>query len=580
MDKKKWILPYLKQYNGSFMLVVFLGTLTILFSGGLMFTSGYLISKSSTRPESILMVYVPIVGVRTFGNGRAVLSYVERLTGHQFILKILSELRVRLYKIIEPQALFLRSRYGTGDILGILADDIEHLQDFYLKILFPSIVSLMIYAMILIGTGIFSLWFSFLMAIIAGLLIIVGPILSYIYMKKKNEQFKQGRLRLYQQFTDAVFGISDWLFSGRYMDFVKRYETQQFELQEIERRKKAFINWRDLFNQTVLGLAVIISIYWATGMTLKGEIPGTFIAAFALVTMSLLESFFPISEAVSEGASYQESINRLENLQSEEGPRPALDEKEDIIDYSSVTIELKQLSFQYSSELLLLNDISIKIKPGEKIAILGPSGAGKSTLLKLIQGALLPISGEVLINGKNADKLFIPNIMSVLNQKAYLFHTSILNNIRLGSPERADEDVYDAARQVQLQEMIEQLPNGYDTNMHETGQRFSGGERQRIALARTLIKQTPVIIMDEPTIGLDPITENNLLETIFDTLKEKTIIWVTHHLAGMEKMDRILFIDEGKITMAGSHQQLLETEERYQRLYQMDYPVKPGERFF
>jgi ATP-binding cassette subfamily C protein CydC len=574
MNKKKWILPYLKQYSGSFMLVIFLGTLTILFSGGLMFTSGYLISKASTRPESILMVYVPIVGVRTFGIGRAVLSYIERLTGHHFILKILSEMRVRLYRIIEPQALVLRSRFGTGDILGVLADDIEHLQDFYLKTLFPAIVSLVIYAVILLGAGLFSPMLALLLAVIVGLLLFVGPIISYIYMKKKNEQLKQGRHRLYQQLTDAVFGMSDWLFSGRYMNFVQKYEAAQLELQEVEDRKRAFLHWRDLFNQMVLGVAVITSIYWANGMTVKGEIPGTFIAAFALVMLSLLESFFPIAEAVSEGSSYQESLKRLGDLGSEEAG--TIGEKEGEIDYAKVSIELRNVSFQYSSGAPLLNDFSLKIEPGEKIAILGPSGAGKSTLLKLIQGALLPTSGEVLVNGKRVDKLFTPNIMSVLNQKPYLFHTSVLNNIRLGNPELREEVVYEAARQVQLHDMIQELPEGYHTDMHETGQRFSGGERQRIALARILVKQTPVIIMDEPTVGLDPITENRLLETIFDTLKDKTIIWATHHLAGMEKMDRILFIDEGTITMAGSHQQLLETEERYRRLFQLDYPVKPG----
>src|SRR5213075_1863662 len=118
MDKEKWIIPYLKQNRGLFLLAILLGGLTILFGGGLMFTSGYLISKASTRPESILMVYVPIVGVRTFGIGRAVLSYIERLTGHQFVLTILSDMRVRLYKVLEPQAVLLRSRFLTGDLLG------------------------------------------------------------------------------------------------------------------------------------------------------------------------------------------------------------------------------------------------------------------------------------------------------------------------------------------------------------------------------------------------------------------------------------------------------------------------------
>ncbi len=164
-------------------------------------------------------------------------------------------------------------------------------------------------------------------------------------------------------------------------------------------------------------------------------------------------------------------------------------------------------------------------------------------------------------------------MLAVLNQKAYLFHTSVLNNIRLGNPDATDEEVYQVAEQVQLHQMMKELPNGYATNMNETGQRFSGGERQRIALARILLQKTPVVIMDEPTVGLDPITENKLLATIFETLKGKTIIWVTHHLAGMEKMDRILFMDQGKITMAGNHQQLLENEERYRRLYQLDHPL-------
>jgi ATP-binding cassette subfamily C protein CydC len=163
--------------------------------------------------------------------------------------------------------------------------------------------------------------------------------------------------------------------------------------------------------------------------------------------------------------------------------------------------------------------------------------------------------------------------MAVLNQKAYLFNTSVMNNIRLGNPNASDEEIFEAAEKVQMHHMIKQLPNGYETNMHETGSRFSGGERQRIALARILLQKTPIVILDEPTVGLDPITERKLLNTIFETLKGKTIIWVTHHLAGAEKMDRILFIDQGKKVMEGSHLQLLTSEERYQRLYQLDSPL-------
>lgn len=162
----------------------------------------------------------------------------------------------------------------------------------------------------------------------------------------------------------------------------------------------------------------------------------------------------------------------------------------------------------------------------------------------------------------------------MLNQKPHLFDTSILNNIRLGNGEASDEDVRRAAKQVKLHDYIESLPDGYHTSVQETGIRFSGGERQRIALARILLQDTPIIILDEPTVGLDPITERELMETVFEVLKGKTILWITHHLAGVEAADKIVFLENGKTEMEGTHEELLAANERYRRLYHLDVPVK------
>ncbi|MDR7238585.1 thiol reductant ABC exporter subunit CydC [Neobacillus drentensis] len=576
MEKEKWIYPYLRRYRWQFILAGFLGTMTILFGAGLMFTSGYLISKAATQPESILMVYVPIVGVRTFGIGRAVLSYAERLTGHSIILKVLSEMRIRLYKIIEPQAFFLRSRFRTGDVLGVLADDIEHLQDFYLKTLFPSLVSIIIYALIIICAGMFSLPFALTLAGLMGLILFIGPLFSFLYTRALNDKLKIGRHQLYYQFTDAVFGISDWIFSGNHSSFIRRNEKQEQQLFLVEARKLSFVNWRDVANQIVLGTIVVMTIAWANGLTMSGEIPSTLIAAFGLVLLSLVESFLPIASAVSETATYHDSLKRLDSIESDKSQvMSSAVVMPDTLSIAQVTLELNKLSFGYHQNEPLLKDVTLKVEQGEKIAIIGRSGSGKSTLLNLIQGALEPTSGEVRINGLNAMNLepVIPTLMSVLNQKAYLFNTSVLNNIRLGCPEATDDEVYRVARMVQLEGLIETLPKGYQTNMQETGQRFSGGERQRIALARILLQNTPVVILDEPTVGLDPITEIALLNTIFTTLRDKTIIWVTHHLTGVENMGSIIFLDRGKIAMEGSHQQLLESEERYRRLYRLDCPL-------
>jgi ATP-binding cassette, subfamily C, bacterial CydC len=577
MGNDKWIIPYLRQYRWIVILSILLGLFVILFGGALMFTSGYLISKAATKPETILMIYVPIVGVRAFGFGRATLSYVEKLIGHHLILKILSQMRVRLYKIIEPQALFLRSRFRTGDILGALANDIEHLQDYYLKTLLPSVISLILYAVIIFSIGIFSISFALLLAILLSLLIFVVPLFSYFFMKKKNEYLKQGKNALYQQFSDAIFGISDWIFSGRSASFIAQLKEFEQNLFKFETKKHLFIIWKDFFNQIILGSIVILTLYWAEGQTITGSFPPTCIAAFCLMIFSLLESFLPIAGAVSETSTYKDSLKRLKTIESvNQHQQVKMLEPGHSFETSEVLIDINHLTFGYSQHSLLLDDFSLKVKQGEKIAIIGRSGIGKSTLLKLIQGALVPVRGEVTLNGVNAEVLashsVIPRLMAVLNQKAYLFNTSVLNNIRLGNPHATDEEVFKAAEKVQLHHMIKQMPNGYETNMQETGQRFSGGERQRIALARILLQETPIVILDEPTIGLDPITEANLLKTIFETLHGKTIIWVTHHLIGAEKMDRILFIDEGKKTLEGPHLQLLEAEERYQRLFLLDRP--------
>jgi ATP-binding cassette, subfamily C, bacterial CydC len=576
LGTKNWLYPFLRQYRWQLIFTIFLGSLTILFGAGLMFTSGHLISKAATQPESILMVYVPIVGVRTFGIGRAALSYVERLTGHSLILKILSEMRVKLYKIIEPQALLLRSRFRTGDILGVLANDIEHLQDFYLKTLFPSIVSIVIYTVIIICTGMFSIPFAITLAGLMGVILFIAPLFSFLYTKAKNERLKQGRHQLYNQVTDAVFGISDWIFSGNTSSFIREMMKKEEQQYLVETRKQNFVNWRDVVNQMVLGTIVIVTIAWANRLAIDGEMPPTLIAAFGLVILSLVESFFQISDSVSDTSTYYDSLKRLDRIAMKESPKTFEAQVfSETLSTAQVLIEINKLSFGYFPNNLLLKDLNIKVEQGEKLAIIGRSGSGKSTLLNLIQGSLAPTSGDIKINGMNARELGeeIPKYISVLNQRAYLFNTSVFNNIRLGNPKASDEEIFRVAKMVQLHEMITDLPDGFETNMQETGQRFSGGERQRIALARILLQNTPIVILDEPTVGLDPLTEVKLLKSIFKTLENKTIIWVTHHLTGVEHMDRIIFLDQGRIAMEGSHKQLIKSEDRYQQLYHLDRPL-------
>ncbi|MBU5340969.1 thiol reductant ABC exporter subunit CydC [Caldifermentibacillus hisashii] len=566
----KYIRPFIKQYKWFMLATVFLGFLTFLTASMLTFTSGFLITRAAEAPYNILMLYVPIVLVRAFGIARPVVRYMERLIGHNTVLKILADMRVRLYDALEPQALFIRSRFQTGDLVGTLADDIEHLQDAYIRTIFPTIVALFLFVFSVTSLAIFDPFFALWIAVCLAVIIVVYPLISLYFLKKRQIQVKEKRNRLYQMFTDAVLGISDWMISGNKERFIGQFMKESRETNKIEKKLADWNHARTFQLQVISGLILIFVGIWAGFEALEGEILPAYIASFTLVTLPILEGLIPVSNAIEKIPAYQESLERLENIDQYNGTQGVVGSFEIA---TNPVIYFEYVDYTYgSNKEPALKNINLTIRPGEKVALLGKSGAGKSTLLQLLIGAMKPDNGTVKIGDLSASRYGeqIYEVISVLNQKPYLFATTVENNIRLGNQEATREEVEDVIRQVKLDQYIHSLPKGLDTQMEESGQRFSGGERQRIALARILLKNTPIVVLDEPTVGLDPLTERDLLDTIFKTLEGKTVILITHHLMGMEKMDQIVFLDNGAISMHGNHRSLLKENERYRKLYRLD----------
>lgn len=689
MKKEGWLTAYVPTYFWRFLLIVLLGTLTIFTASSLMYTSGFLISKASIPPENILMIYVPIVGVRAFGTSRAVVHYVERLVSHDTILRILSKMRQRLYDILEPQALLLSSRFRTGDILGMLADDIEYLQNIYLRTVFPAVISLIVYAGAVIAIGTFDIRFALVTALYIFVLVAVLPALSLLLTQRRQREVKQERNRLYQKLTDAVLGMSDWMISGRQSQFVETYEQDERAVARTDAALRRWARARTFIGQAVIGLGVLSMIWWAGGEFADGAIPGTLIAAFALVVFPVADAFLPVSEAIEKIPQYRNSLERLRGVEEPQAevagtaapagraaapvagangsgktaagsagwspapangptasaeveragsaaaaplfaringggkaaagpagwsPAPAdgptasakaeragsagavgiadsasgaasgalaaasagaAEVASGGLNNRSAHISITHAGYRYGQDgEWSVQDLNLDIPQGKRIAIIGRSGAGKSTLLKMIQGALSPGAGHAEINGKPAVSYGddIPKLISVLNQSPHLFDTTVGNNIRLGRPDASEADLAAAGALVKLDGLIASLPAGYDTPVREAGQRFSGGERQRIALARILLQNTPVVLLDEPTVGLDPRTERELLSTMFAAMQGKTLVWVTHHLVGAESMDEVIFMEHGRIIMRGTHDELMAAEPRYRRLYELDRP--------
>ncbi|TMN21637.1 thiol reductant ABC exporter subunit CydC [Lentibacillus cibarius] len=566
---KEWITPYIIHYKGRIGLNVLFAVLGIASGAMLLFVSGYLISKTSLQPENIMLVYVPIVAVRAFSISQAVFPYLEKLVGHNVVLRILSQYRDKLYDIIEPQALALSSRYQTGDILGVVADDIEKLQDLYIRTVFPAITSIIVYTIIVVVFGVFDLAFMLLALALLGIIVFLVPLFSYFILKRHHVRIKQKRETLYQHMTDALFGQLDWLLSGRTEQLFSHMHKDNVDLIDRQDRVHRWHHVRDVVLRFVSGIIIIATMVWVDSQVNDGTMSATVIAAFVLMMFSVTDALLPASDAAEEVPAYMDSVRRMSKLQDVELNEQDASGEERMSDHP--VIHLDQVRYRYhSDDTDVLQGVNATIEPGQKIALLGKSGSGKSTLLKLLAGVMRPDSGRVLLDQAEMRSSYLSKAVSVLNQQPHLFNTTIAGNIRIARPDATDEEIIDVLHRAQLMDMIETLPHGIHTQMEEMGERFSGGEKHRIAFARILMQDAPIMLLDEPTTGLDPLTEHKLLSTMLEAASDKTVVLVTHHLAGAEMMDNILFLEQGQIKLSGSHDALLESSNYYRALYAMD----------
>ena len=565
-EKDTWVKPYLQRYKAPLMLAIFLGFCTFFSAGALMFNSGYLISKSASLPENILLVYVPIVLTRAFGVSRPVFRYIERLTSHNWVLKMTSKLRRKLYHTLEKDAMVFKQKYRMGDILGLLAEDIQYIQNLYLRTIFPLIIALILYAFIVIAVGVFSIFFALYLALLLFILVIVLPVWSVVVNGARQEREKTLKTELYTDLTDNVLGVADWIFSQRGVEYVDTHLQVEQELYQVQDQKRLFNRRVHVLFQLIYSFVVIGLIVW-TSQRFVGNHGGAanWIAAFVLSAFPVVDAFVVLPEAMQESNVYKDSINRLNAL--DETP----DEAPKNIEVTDTRVQVEDLSFGYDYHLVL-DRLDLTIEPGEKIAILGKSGSGKSTLASLIRGDLKPQNGLLTLGGVPTYQFgdAMSHYISVIQQAPYLFHTTILNNVRMANTNKSEEEVWQVLERVGLKKLVEQLPEGLHTMVDEAGLRFSGGERHRMALARILLQDTPIVLLDEPTVGLDPLTEQALIDTFFSQLQDKTVIWITHHLQGIEIMDRVIFIEDGRLEMSGTPADLAQNNARFQQLKAID----------
>jgi ATP-binding cassette subfamily C protein CydC len=552
-------------------LAALLGFATIGSSIGLMATAAYIISKAALRP-SIAVLQVSIVGVRFFGLSRGVFRYAERYVSHQVTFRLLARLRVWFYRAIEPLAPARLMQYRSGDLLSRIGADIDSLEHFYVRVLGPPAVAGLV---LLLTGGLLAAFDGAVAAVTLLFLLLAG--LGLPWLTRSMEQGLGARLiatrsALNATLVDGIQGSAELLLAGREEDHRRQVEALSGELTAGQERAARLAGLQGALSGLLANGATLAILVVAIPLVNQGRLDGVYLALLVLAAMASFEAVTPLPEAWQHLTTSLAAAGRLFELIDAEPAVPAPPAtlpRPQPLDYS---LAVHHLTFRYrAEEPPALVDLTFELAAGAKMAIVGPSGAGKSTIFNLLLRFWDYHQGEIRLGGQELRRYppdQVRSMIGVVSQHTHLFNGTIRENLLLARPEAADADLIKATRQAQLHDFIDSLAQGYDTWIGEYGLRLSGGERQRLAIARAYLKNAPILILDEPGANLDPLTEQALLGSLYALAGKRTTLMITHRLTGLEQMDNIVVLHQGKLVEQGRPRELLAARGFYWRMAQ------------
>jgi ATP-binding cassette, subfamily C, bacterial CydC len=562
----KIINSIMKRHIGFVTLSLITGTLTILSNMGMLSTSSILISRAALHPD-VLDLMVLIVAVRFFSLSRGVFRYSERLFSHHTTFKILSSIRTWFYKNFNENYSENNRQFKTGEIYTNLANDVDSLKEFYLRGVSPIVTALLTGLATSMFLSYFSMVLTFTYLIFFFLL---GFLLPISLFKLKNNLIKEeGTLKkgVNLVLLDMLKGTMEISLYSLKEDFTKKYNSLSEELAKIQKAKNFITVLGDNIYGLSVSLLVVLSLFEITPMVTGGSLSGVYYAMLPLAIMASFEALIPMPnilykfrEAIDAGKNIFSVIDLSENSTIHKGA--SVNSFHLLAD--SLTV-LDETCREY-----IIKDISFDLPPGKKLALVGLSGSGKSTILKALLGFINYHSGDIRLGCNSYSSMNTENIrdcFTYLEQNPYIFDVSIKENLLIADSNGDSSGLTDTLEKMQIMGLIKQLPMGIDTVLGQNGSKVSGGERQRLALVRTFLKDSPIILLDEPTAGLDVSLEKKLIDSIHRNIENKSCLWVTHRLVGMERMDEILVIHKGQTLERGTHKELLNKKGFYHRLW-------------
>ncbi len=557
------LLGLLKPYRAWISLSVVLGFLTVASSIGLLATSAWIISRAAERP-SIAALAVAVVGVRFFGVARGVLRYLERLVSHETTFHILAGLRVWFYERIAPLAPARLMQFRSGDLLSRAIGNIETLQEFYVRAVAPPLIAMLTALLMAIFFGAFD---PILAVTVIGFMLSAAlgvTWLARMLTRRSGAAAIVARNALNADAVDMAQGMADIVAFNAEARQAAKLRTDAEALSRAQRAIGRVGALQVALMNLLINLCALSVLILAAPRT-----EGIVLATLVLAAIASFEAIAPLPTAA---ANLQTHLSAAQSLYSVVDAAPLVSEPTQPQPVpSDSTLHVENLRFRYADdEPYALDGVTFTLPQGGAVAIVGGSGGGKTTLVNLILRFWDYQEGLIALGGVDIRQLSAAELrarIGVVAQQTYLFNTTIRENLLIAKRDASEEEIVAAAQRAQLHEFIARLPEGYQTRVGEFGLNLSGGERQRLAIARALLKDAPILILDEPTANLDAQTERDLLTALYALMEGRTTLLITHRLVGLERMDQILVLERGKIVERGAQSELLAREGAYKRLF-------------
>lgn len=547
-------------------LAVFFGFIAGLAGVALLASSGYLISKAALTSQITVLIVLG-AGLKLFGLASALSRYAERLFSHRATFTMLSDLRSSFFEKLAPLAPGIFVRFRSGDLLARIVGDVESLQNFLLRVLYPPIVLGLVFLSTIFFSMYFSVWIA--LAIAAGMLLTIFavPAIFAWRQRKIGSQKRKIRAALSTEATEFIYGFRDLKIHQELE--AKERELKAFaEAYEEQRRKEGLEeNLSQSANALVALLASLAVLGIGAYFTAAGELDGLYLAMLVMISIGAFENVAPMAVFPAHFEENRKAAMRLYEV-VEEG-RPETGSLE--LPPGGIGLEVDGATFTYpGEERAALNDLRLAIKSGTKNAVVGPSGSGKSTLLQLLLNVLPADGGTVRFNGHALGELDPENLwgrMNVVLQENHFFFGTVKSNLQIANEAASDRELKEALDRVMLDGLA------LDQVVQEKGQNLSGGQKQRLAIARALLKGQSLWLMDEPLSSVDGATAKTIYAALFEAHKTDTFVVISHDLSGLEEMDQIIVMEAGRIVESGTYTELMDRKGYFYEMKEIEKSV-------